>query len=364
MTDDVRDTTTLKEEAGRFKAAFDTILEHYIAAKAGRYGKQFNNESLAALFTHLTAVCSGGKRLRPFMVFRLYQESHPEATIEAVQEVLLAVELFHIFCLIHDDIMDEAPQRHGVATLHHFASHTVYTNVTRPDSIRRAGESHGILIGDLVFNLVMELLEDARERNLPHMKEVRRLFHTLVEEVCLGQMLDIDFTVRTNVDEQEVVLKNQYKTARYSFVRPLHIGATLAGRPDLLPACEAFGLAMGQLYQIQDDLLDIMGDSKETKKDTMTDITQNQHTVLTAFVREHGGDAAVLLDGFVGKTLTDADKVALQAMFESSGALAHAHNLIAAFEASAYAALEDITLTPTDRTLFYAIAGLVHKRST
>jgi geranylgeranyl diphosphate synthase, type I len=364
MSDDVRDTTTLKEEAGRFKAAFDATLEHYIEARAARYGEQFNNTSLHALFAHLSAVCSGGKRLRPFMVFRLYQESHPEATIDDIKEVLLAVELFHIFCLIHDDIMDEAPMRHSVATLHHFASTEVYKDAPRTGSVRRAGESHGILIGDLVFNLVMGLLEEARDRNLPHMTEVRRLFHTLVEEVCLGQMLDIDFTVRTAVDENEVLLKNQFKTARYSFVRPLQIGATLAGRPELLPAGEAFGLALGQLYQIQDDLLDIMGDSKETKKDTMTDITQNQHTVLTAFVRTQGGEAAALLESLVGTVLSDDDKVALRSMFEASGAIAHAHNLIAVFEGSAYAALEDEALTPSDRAFFTAVAALIHKRST
>lgn len=259
--------------------------------------------------------------------------------------------------------MDEAPQRHGVATLHHFASSEVYKDVPRPESVHRAGESHGILIGDIVFNLVMGLLEEASDRELPHTKQVRRLFHTLVEEVCLGQMLDIDFTVRTHVDEAEVLLKNQYKTARYSFVRPLHIGATLAGRPELLAAGEAFGLALGQLYQIQDDLLDIMGDSKETKKDTMTDVVQNQHTVLTAFVRKHGGEAAVLLESAVGKNLTEEDKTALRTMFESSGAIAHAVDLMALFEASAYAALEDPALTDRDRIFFRSIATLIHKRS-
>lgn len=77
MTDDARDTTTLKDEAGRFKAAFDSILEQYISTQAQRYSAQFNSSSLQALFEHLIAVCRGGKRLRPFMVFRLYQESHP-----------------------------------------------------------------------------------------------------------------------------------------------------------------------------------------------------------------------------------------------------------------------------------------------
>ncbi|MBY0310133.1 polyprenyl synthetase family protein [Patescibacteria group bacterium] len=364
MSDAEHDTITLKEESGRFKAAFDTLLERYITEKTTRYSAQFNSASLQALFQHLVAVCSGGKRLRPFMVFRLYRESHPEATLHDIKEVLLAVELFHIFCLIHDDIMDEAPQRHGVATLHQFASNTVYGDAPRQSTVRRAGESHGILIGDLVFNLVMELLGEAQDRNLPHMKEVRRLFHTLVEEVCLGQMLDIDFTVRAEVDENEVLLKNQYKTARYSFVRPLHIGATLAGRPELLPAGEAFGLALGQLYQIQDDILDIVGDSKETKKDTMTDVTQNQHTVLTAYVREHGGTAAELLEQAVGKSLDEEDKAALRAMFTTSGALKHAHNLVAVFEASAYAALEDPALTSRDRTFFSTIATLIHKHST
>jgi len=353
---------TRKEEVGRFKAAFDESLRVFLSESIARYHTRLPHHNLDHIFAHLVTVCAGGKRLRPYIAYALYEASHPGTTFADLQEVLLAIELFHIFCLIHDDVMDEASVRHGVPTLHHYVSSDLYATAPTQQSIRRAGESQAILVGDLVFNLVTQLLDAAHERNLPHLPAVRHVFHDLVEEVCLGQMLDIDLTVRTLVLEEEVLQKNQFKTARYSFVRPLQIGATLAGRSDLLPFCESFGLALGQLYQIQDDLLDLFGDPSETKKEVMTDITQNQHTVLTAFLRTHGGAGAAFLDATVGTVPDDAAVSALRQHFIESGAVAHAEALIAENEAAAHAALESPTLTERDRAFLSDFIALVHKR--
>jgi len=355
-------TSSLREEAGRFKAAFDESLRAYIRETQARYHTRLPHPSLDAMFTHLEAVCEGGKRLRPFIVFRLYAASYPNATFADLREILLAIELFHIFCLIHDDVIDEAPTRHGTATLHRFVRDQVYGTAPRQQATGRAGESQAILIGDLVFNLVMRLLDEAQLRNLPHLTAVRRLFHDLIEEVCLGQMLDVDLTVRTYVSEADVLLKNQFKTARYSLVRPLQIGATLAGRTDLLPVCEQFGLALGQLYQIQDDLLDIFGDSRETKKDTMTDITQNQHTVLTAYVRGRGGEAAATLDSAVGTSISPEMATTLRTLFTESGAVAHAEGLIAHYAREADESLSDSSLTDSERSFLSDFISLIYQR--
>ncbi len=356
------DVTTRKEEAGRFKAAFDESLRAYIREAQARYHTRLPHHHLDHIFAHLATVCEGGKRLRPYIAFALYEASHPGTTFAELREVLLAIELFHIFCLIHDDVMDEAPLRHGAATLHQYVSSDLYATAPQQQSIRRAGESQAILVGDLVFNLVTQLLDAASERNLPHLAAVRQVFHDLVEEVCLGQMLDIDLTVRTTVTEDEVLLKNQFKTARYSFVRPLQIGATLAGRPDLLPICESFGLALGQLYQIQDDLLDVFGDPGETKKEVMTDITQNQHTVLTAFLRAQGGKGAAHLDRLVGTVPSANEAAVLRQHFIDSGAVAHAETRINTYEAAAHEALAHPALSPRDQSFVSGFIALVHKR--
>jgi geranylgeranyl diphosphate synthase type I len=357
-------TSSRKEEAGRFKAAFDESLRTYLNQCLERYHRRLPHPHLDHIFSHLPSVCAGGKRLRPYIAFALFEASHPGTRFEDLREILLAIELFHIFCLIHDDIMDEASLRHGTATIHHFVSDTLYASTPHGLSSKRAGESQSILVGDLVFNLVMQLLDAAAECPLPHVPAVRRVFHDLIEEVCLGQMLDIDLTVRTQVPETVVILKNEFKTARYSFVRPLQIGATLAGRPELLPVCEAFGLALGQLYQIQDDLLDLFGDPSETKKEALTDITQNQHTVLTAHLRSHGGPGAAFLDSLVGTTPTTDQAHQLREYFIASGAVAHAESLITQHQAAARTALRDPALSPRERLFLSDFIALVHKRRT
>jgi geranylgeranyl diphosphate synthase type I len=354
---------TLKDDTGRFKAAFDALLQDQVKAMCQRYRSRLDQPTLNALFDHLASVCTGGKRLRPFLVWRFYVETNKLATVEEFKELLLAVELFHIFCLIHDDVMDEAPVRHGVATLHAFTSAIIYDSGAFPATRRRAGESQAILVGDMVFNEVMRLLEEARRRSLPAYDQVRDIFHTLVEEVCLGQMLDIELTVRTEALSQDIDRKNEFKTARYSFVRPLQLGATLAGRSKLNPALERFGVAIGHLYQVQDDLFDIIGDPSKTKKPTLTDVAQNQHTVLTNFVRERGGRAAALLDQYCGQPLREKDKATLRAMFIECGAVAYAEAYILKEATKARSALDDARFTDGERHWLVALLNLVHYRS-
>ncbi len=354
----------LKVEAGRFKAAFDELLRDYLSETTKRYHTTVDHPTINTLFLHLLKVAEGGKRLRPFVVFALYKEQYPTAALADLRELLLAVELFHIFCLIHDDVMDEAPLRHGVPTLHHFTRSTMYQEVSRDEAAVRASESQAILVGDMVFNLVSQLLFAAAARGLPYSPAISTIFHTLVEEVCLGQMLDIDLTVAEHVSEELVRKKNEFKTARYSFVRPLHIGATLAGREATIPALTRFGLALGQLYQIQDDLLDVLGNEQETQKPTFQDVEQGQHTLLTAFVRERGGKAAALLDAHSGNPLTPQQKAELLEMFLESGAIAYAQTCITSLADNAQKALTDPLLSQGEVALLFGLLELVHHRTT
>jgi geranylgeranyl diphosphate synthase type I len=175
-------------------------------------------------------------------------------------------------------------------------------------------------------------------------------------------MLDIDLTVRHQVAEPEIVLKNEFKTARYSFVRPLQIGATLANRGELLPVCEQFGLAAGQLYQIQDDLLDLFGDPAETKKEALTDITQNQHTVLTAHLRATHGEAAAFLDSRIGTVPSPEDATTLRDYFVTTGAVAHAEALIDHYQKEAISVLDHPALAERERAFFADFLALIYKR--
>lgn len=352
--------SSIKTGAKTFKVALDALLLEFVGAERARYESIAPNPQLTAIFTHLERLCLGGKRLRPYMAYRLYTHTHPDATVEDIGNILLAIELFHIFCLIHDDIMDEAPLRHGVPTLHRFGSDIVYKETVNRE---RSGESQAILVGDMVFNMTFKLLTTAPSQQLPYAREIPTVFHTLVEEVCLGQMLDIDLTTKSKATEAEVVAKNRLKTAYYSFARPLHIGTLLATRPDLTDVAIAFGEQIGLLYQVQDDLLDIVGDAGDTQKEPFQDVTQNQHTVLTTYLRAHGGEAAALLDLCVGRVLSGEEKTALRDAFTESGAIDYAHTLIASHTNQARTILDTATLPEADEVLFLDILSLLNNRT-
>lgn len=357
-------TLTLRDEASRFKRVLDERLAAFLTSEQVHFKTITSNPRLARLLEQLKAVASDGKRLRPFLIYKLYTKDDPTKTETDIMDVLLAVELFHIFCLIHDDIMDEAPLRHGVATIHHFATTNIYNDSSNNTNARRTGDNQAILAGDMVFNMVFKLLYQASSNSLNNIAEVRTLFHTLTEEVCLGQMIDIDLTSQAAVTEAGIVEKNRLKTAYYSFVRPLHIGALLSNRADLIPFITSYGEAVGLLYQVQDDLLDVTGDAAITKKEPFQDITQFQHTVLSQHVRTHGGTEAQLLTALAGHSLTPEDKVALRRAFTSSGAIAHAETLIDTYLTDAHNAFDAFALHPPDRDLFTALLFLVYKRTT
>lgn len=356
------DALTLRDEAVLFKRVFDEQLLTFIDTERERYRTITDNVRLLQLFTQLRAVCGGGKRLRPFMVQTLYSHLHTEGSRTDITDILLAVELFHIFCLIHDDIMDEAPRRHGVATIHQFAATDLYSHA-QPHTRTRSSESQAILVGDIVFNMVFRLLARAESKAVPHSDDVRTVFHTLIDEVCIGQMLDIDLTTETTVSEAAVVAKSRLKTAYYSFVRPLHLGAILAGQPALLPFIERFGESVGLLYQAEDDLLDVMGDPAVTHKETFTDVTQNQHTILSSYLRAQGGAAATLLNSLSGQALSPNETTQLKSAFIDSGAVAYTERVIDTYLADAKTALDTHNIQGPTRTLFTSLLSLVYKRA-
>lgn len=200
----------------------------------------------------------GGKRIRPVLVLmgnELFDDIHPEAYHAAN-----AVELFHNFSLIHDDIMDKAPLRRGKATVHkHF------------------GESTALLAGDVVLVKAYEHLSKVRHANL---HSLMTLFNKTAQEVCEGQQMDMDFEQKDNVALDEYVEMIALKTS-VLLAGSLQMGAIIGGaglgNQDHL---YAFGKNLGIAFQIQDDYLDVFGDPEKFGKQPGGDILANKKTFL------------------------------------------------------------------------------------
>lgn len=199
-----------------------------------------------------------GKRIRPVMCLmgnELVNEINPDTYHAAT-----AIELFHNFTLIHDDIMDKAPLRRGRQTVH-----------------TRFGESTALLSGDVMLVVAYDYLNKIRSG---HLQKVIKLFNTAAKQVCEGQQLDMDFEKKENVSFEEYLNMIALKTS-VSLAASLQIGALLGGAGEgNQQHLYEFGKNLGIAFQVQDDYLDAFGDPQKFGKRTGGDIVANKKTFL------------------------------------------------------------------------------------
>jgi geranylgeranyl diphosphate synthase type I len=189
----------------------------------------------------------------------------------------ITFEVLHSMALVHDDIMDQAEKRHNIPTVHKYIASRF------PIENNHVGESQAILIGDLLFSWVYELSNE--DHNFPAhlLTEARRNLHTMGEEVILGQMIDVDMMAGGLASYDLIEKKNYYKTASYTFVRPMLGGAILADADqENRILVKELGKYMGRAFQLRDDLMDIVfGDDT---KSPFSDIQEGQQTYFTNYI--------------------------------------------------------------------------------
>lgn len=294
-------------ELSEFKKIIDKHLIEFLDSKFIKLAPNSNKEILD-IFNQLKIISSDGKRIRPYIAYLSYKASEGNDDIEIVK-LLTFIEVFHLFCLIHDDIMDKADERHGVKTIHKFLAESSYQDY---------GNSQAILVGDLMLSWSFEILR----KNCPsdiEAKSIQEIFQKMVDEVSLGQMLDLNLKKNKTATDKEIIQKMLLKTAGYSFINPFLIGAALAGNSD-----EEFytdlGTHLGLAFQIQDDLIDIEGG--QSGKTTFNDISEHQPTLISNYVLENGSHKQKeLLNNKFGNNLDQEDKKVLKDMFRESGAI-------------------------------------------
>ncbi len=200
----------------------------------------------------------GGKRVRPvccLMGNELFDEILPDTW-----QVATAIELFHNFTLIHDDIMDKAPLRRGLETVH-----------------IKYGEPTALLAGDVMLVVAYDYLNKVKS---PHYHRLVSLFNTTAKEVCEGQQLDMDFEKQDTVSLDAYLHMIQLKTS-VLLAASLKLGAILGGAGEgNLHHIYEFGKNLGIAFQVQDDYLDCFGDPSKFGKQVGGDILSNKKTFL------------------------------------------------------------------------------------
>lgn len=286
-------------------------------------GLQFGDQpkSLYEPLRYIMAL--GGKRMRPLLTllsYSLYKEN-----VENVVRYAAAVEAFHNFTLVHDDIMDKAPLRRSKKTVH-----------------EKWNVNTAILAGDVMLVKVYEIFSTLEAKKL---KEVLMLFNTCAAEVCEGQQWDMEFEKKQKVTEAQYTNMIRQKTA-VLLGFSLELGALLADAPqEDRKALREFGINIGLGFQLKDDLLDVYGHQKKFGKQVGGDILANKKTFLLikALEKAKGNDKRELLKWLNVKSNPNTKKVkAVTALYNKLGIPELTEQKIQEYFTSGFKSLEAI----------------------
>lgn len=235
-------------------------------------------------------LAAGGKRIRPSFVLMAYNLFHDD--VDRILPVATALETYHNYTLLHDDLMDKADMRRGRPTVH-----------------KKWDDNTAILSGDTMLVLAYEHLAKCDTK---YLKPALDLFTETALEVSEGQQFDMEFETRNDVAEEEYIEMIRLKTS-VLLAYALKMGAVVAGASDAdANALYAFGEKVGLAFQLQDDLLDVYGDPKVFGKAIGGDITSNKKTfmLINAFNRADAGTRAELERWTTATEFDPAEKIA------------------------------------------------------
>lgn len=265
----------------------------------------------------------GGKRMRP--VLTLMSAEVFDADFKLALPAALAVEVFHNFSLVHDDIMDDAPLRRGNETVH-----------------EKWNVNTAILSGDAMLILAYQYFE---QYNTEVFRDLAKLFSKTALEVCEGQQYDVDFETRDDVTISEYLKMIEYKTA-VLVAAAMKMGAIVAEtskeNADLI---YDFGLNLGLAFQLQDDYLDAFGNPETFGKQVGGDIIENKKTYLYLKAIEFSNDnqKEQLLHLFSIQPDDNSDKIeSVKTIFNESGASDATKKAIQDYTLKAFDTLQNI----------------------
>lgn len=289
-------------------------------------------------------LAAGGKRVRPQLAMiasRMF-----DGKDEAVMPAALALEVFHNFTLLHDDVMDKADMRRGRPTVH-----------------VKWNENTAILSGDQMLIEAYKLLSGVPADKLP---KVLQLFNQMATEICEGQQYDVDFESQEQVALDDYLLMIRLKTS-VLLANALQIGAYIAGADEQAQdALYQFGIAVGLAFQIQDDILDVWGDPQTFGKAVGGDISCNKKTFvyLTAMqLATTLNHSTQPLNHWYSQVLEDnTEKIAaVKAIFEQLGVREACEAVVAQYTQSALEILDTLPQNTATEQL-RQLANKLHTR--
>ncbi len=316
-----------------YQSFFVTYLENQIILKEPRN-----------LYDPIQYILSlGGKRMRP--VLTLMSAEIFEVSYEKALPAAMAVEVFHNFSLVHDDIMDAAPLRRGNVTVH-----------------EKWDTNTGILSGDAMLILAYQYFEKYEPKIF---RKLAKLFSKTALEVCEGQQWDVDFETRTDVTIPEYLKMIEFKTA-VLVAAAMKMGAIIAKTSKTnAKLIYEFGLNLGIAFQLQDDYVDAFGDPATFGKQVGGDIIENKKTFL--FLKAMEFSNATLQARLLYLFTEYADNVEakieeVKQIFNESGASQATQDAIKKFTQNAFATLDKMNIDADKKALLQSFGENLMQR--
>ncbi|MGI9616868.1 MAG: polyprenyl synthetase family protein [Acidimicrobiales bacterium] len=302
----------------------------------------------------------GGKRLRAAFCYWAWRGNSPAAG-EADQvaiDVGAAFELLQTFALVHDDVMDDSATRRGRPTVHTAQAERLVDEGWLGEP-RRFGEGVAILVGDLSHAYADALMADAGPA-------ARRIWDELRIELNLGQYLDLRAAAAGQLDQQTAEQVSTFKSALYTIVRPLQLGASIDGpaSPALLEQLERYGRPLGRAFQLKDDLLGVLGDEAAIGKPVGDDLREGKPTELAALATDRADASQRKTLSKIGRRDLDADDVAeIVDVFIATGAVEGISERVSQLVTEATAVVDDLPFDRSAQGAMAALAGYVAARN-
>ena len=301
-------------------------ISHYQAIVTAHFKSLALKKEPTTLYEPIQYILSlGGKRLRP--VLTLMSAEVFDVNCQKALSAATAVEVFHNFSLIHDDIMDDAPLRRGNETVH-----------------EKWNINTGILSGDAMLILAYQYFEEYEPTIF---RELAKLFSKTALEVCEGQQYDVDFETRDDVTIAEYLKMIEYKTA-VLVGASMKMGAIVAETSDEnANSIYDFGLNLGIAFQLQDDYLDAFGNPETFGKQVGGDIIENKKTYLylKAIEFASANEKEQLLHLFSIQPSDSTDKInSVKEIFNQTGASEATQKAIQNYTFKAFETLEKMNI--------------------
>lgn len=290
------------------KAEIDSDLQKMTATWREDWAKQYTPITIDILDNLIELINRGGKRLRGALAMESYY-LHGGKDNEVAIGCARIIELVQAYLLIVDDIQDNSAIRRGGPAVH--------KKIGAGQAINAAMlANHQAMVELMKLNVKSEYKSRAAE-----------LLNRDLSITIIGQINDIyNQTIQKNIKQDEIINTLGWKTAHYTFISPLELGASLAGETKLSARLHQYGLNAGLAFQITDDILGVFGTNQETGKSANDDIREGKATLLSVHARENADPKQLrILNKIIGKVdATNAECDQIRAIFEATGARKHA----------------------------------------